>query len=599
MRRTHRWIPLLSMALTAWGTPALTAQEAGDQPNFLVIVADDMGMSDMGLFGGEIRTPSLDDLARRGVRYTGFYVSPTCSPTRVMLLSGMDNHLAGMGNFYSYVAPNQEGIPGYEGVLNDRVAALPAILQAEGYHTYMVGKWHLGKEPHQIPRARGFERDFSMLEGGGSYFDFSGLNEGSDPSQFTEDGEYLTELPGDYYATRTYTDKMIEYIESNRADGRPFFAYVAHQAPHDPLQMPNDWLRRYKGWYDCGWDSVRTDRTARMRELGILDPEAEKAPRLWYVPGWERMTPAAQTTTARRMELYASIVEYMDEQIGRLIAYLEETGELDNTYILFFSDNGPESSDAIQTAQNAPPFALQANWLARTYDLDYPSWGRRGAFISYGTPWAQVSATPFFGLKGTLFEGGIRSPLVIVTPDGRGAGSINRDAMLHVMDVAPTLLELAGIEQPSSFEGRPVLPMQGRSWAPMLRGQGASPRTANDWLAFELFGQRAVRQGPWKALWLHPPLGTGDWQLFNLAEDIGEQKDLASANPDVLARLLELWDEYVEEDNVVLPDRHPFEQMEKQLPARPAVLDDDWPPGAEPNYGEEDDEEPLTCYVRK
>ena len=437
-----------------------------------------------------------------------------------------------------------------------------------------------------------------MLEGGGSYFDFDGLNEGSDPSQFTEDGEYVTELPSDYYATTTYTDKIIEYIESNRGDGQPYFAYVAHQAPHDPFQMPDEWLRRYKGWYDCGWDSVRTDRLTRMIDIGVLASGSAKGPRLWYVPGWDKMTPAAQTTTARKMELYASMVEYMDQEIGRLIAYLDDTGQLDNTYILFFSDNGPESSDALQTAMSAPPFALGANWLARTYALDYASWGRRGSFISYGTPWAQVSATPFFGVKGTLLEGGIRSPLIVVTPDGQGQGNINREALLHVTDIAPTLLELAGIPQPTTFQGRDVLPMQGLSWASLMRGDVDSPRGNDDWLAFELFGQRAVRQGPWKAVSLLPPLGPGDWQLFNLEQDLGEQRDVSSENPQIMARMIDHWDTYVETNNVILPNRNPFEQMEKQLPARPQVLDDNWPPGAEPNWGAEEDE-PLTCYVRK
>lgn len=218
--------------------PNLTAANA--RPNIVLIVADDMGYADMGMFGGEIRTPNLDALAQQGVRFTNFYTSSTCSPTRAMLLSGTDNHIAGLGNMEEMVAPNQRGVPGYEGVLNERVVPFPQLLGLAGYHTYMVGKWHLGKEPDKIPAARGFERDFTLLQGGGSYFDDTGLNARSPKSIFTRDGRYLTKLPENFYATRTYTDKMIEFIESNRGDGQPFFAYVSHQAPHDPFHLPDD-----------------------------------------------------------------------------------------------------------------------------------------------------------------------------------------------------------------------------------------------------------------------------------------------------------------------------------------------------------------------
>lgn len=589
-------------ALAVCAAPALTAQRtAPKQPNFVVIVADDMGFSDLGSFGGDIETPTLDDLAKRGTRYTGFYVSATCSPTRAMLLSGIDNHLAGVGNFYAYTAPNQLGVPGYEGQLNHQVAALPELLKAGGYHTYMTGKWHLGKDPDKIPGARGFERDFTLLEGGGAYYNDAGLNEDADPSQYTEDGKYLDKLPGGFYATKTYTDKMIEYIESNRGDGKPFFAYVAHQAPHDPFQTPKKSLRKYRGWYDCGWDQLRFDREVKLRDMGLMPSDASRAPRYWYVPAWDDMTPAAQTTMARKMELYASMVESMDEQIGRLVAYLRETGELENTYIIVLSDNGPETSDAISAAQNSPAYSLEANWLARTYDIDFASWGRPGSFISYGASWAQVSATPFFGSKGSLYEGGIRAPLIVVAPDGRGAGSINTQAMLHATDLAPTILDIAGIPQATTFDGHPVLPMQGKSWRGMIEGRAASPRGDDEWIAFELFGQRAVREGPWKLLWQYQPFGTEGWQLFNLDRDLAEQHDVAAEQPEVLARMLAHWNAYVTTNNVILPNRNPFEQMAKRLPARPEVLDDHWPRGAEPNYGEvkADEDAPLACYVRK
>lgn len=567
-------------------TSFLFAQMASDRPNFLVIVADDMGYSDMGTFGGEIHTPNLDALANQGVRYTNFYVAPTCSPTRAMLLSGMDNHLSGMGNMYERTAPNQEGQPGYEGFLNHRIAPLPAILKANGYHTYMAGKWHLGKSPEHIPAARGFERDFSLLDAAGAHFSRKPYDDANDETQFTEDGKYLDKLPQGYYSSTTFTDKMIEYIESNRGDGKPFFAYMAHQAPHDPLQVPKSWLRKYKGRYDDGWDRLREQRLARMKELGIVPEGTNLAHRVWYVPEWDELTGVAQVTLSRKMEIYAAMVEFLDMEIGRLIAYLSETGQLDNTYIIFFSDNGPESNDKASNLKGKRASAF-ANWLARNYDTDYASWGRKGSFMAYGPAWAQVSATPFWMFKGTMNEGGIRSPLVVVDPGKTNAGTISHDPILHVMDIAPTLLDLAGIEQTRTFDGKDVLPMQGASWAGMIHGEVRSPRTENDWLGFEFWHGMAIRKGDWKLVWMPKPIGKSDWRLINLAEDPGELDNLASRHPDKVGELLAHWETYVAQNNVILPNRTQYDGLEDMLPPRPPV-DGSWPRGPEKNHVESD-----------
>lgn len=243
---------------------------ADNRPNIVIILADDMGFADLGSFGGEIHTPNIDALADNGVRFTNFYTHASCSPTRSVIMSGVDTHLNGLGNMDEWTAPNQVGQPGYEGYLNDSVVTLPQLLRETGYHTYMTGKWHLGKAPDKIPRARGFERDFSLLDGGGNYWDMTNVTALSPRLVFTEDGQYLSELPKDYYATRTYTDKMIEFIEANRGDGKPFFAYVAHQAPHDPYHLPKKWRGRHVGEYDKGWDALRRERLQRQIELGIV-----------------------------------------------------------------------------------------------------------------------------------------------------------------------------------------------------------------------------------------------------------------------------------------------------------------------------------------
>jgi arylsulfatase A-like enzyme len=287
LRSTVRKAGNLIRALGIFGLAASLAAPAdafaadrSQRPNIVIILADDMGFSDMGSFGGEIRTPNLDALANEGVRFTNFYTHASCSPTRSMLLSGVDTHLNGLGNMDEWTAPNQRGVPGYEGYLNDRVATLPQLLRDAGYHTYMVGKWHLGKQPDQIPAARGFERDFSLLDGAGSYWDMTNFTAASPRSVFTEDGRYLKALPKNYYATKTYTDKLIGFIDANHGDGKPFFAYVSHQAPHDPYHLPNEWRDRHVGEYDTGWDAVRQERLQREVGLGIVPPGTQLAERM-------------------------------------------------------------------------------------------------------------------------------------------------------------------------------------------------------------------------------------------------------------------------------------------------------------------------------
>ncbi|MCE2970428.1 MAG: sulfatase-like hydrolase/transferase, partial [Burkholderiales bacterium] len=318
-------------ALCAAAGPAPVAAQQAKRPNIVVIVADDLGYADLGVFGSEIRTPAIDALAREGLRFTQFYTHPTSSPTRATLLSGVDIHLNGLGNMDEYTAPNQRGAVGYEGYLNDRVATLPQLLRDAGYHTYMVGKWHLGKAPSQIPAARGFERDFSLLDGAGSYWDITNFTATTPKSTFTEDGRYLTRLPDDYYATKTYTDKLIGYIDANRADGKPFFAYVAHQAPHDPYHLPRDWRNRHVGEYDRGWDAVRQERLKKQIELGITPAGTPLAERMWFIPDPIVLAPAARALAGKKMELYAGMVENMDHHVGRLIEHLKQIGEYENT----------------------------------------------------------------------------------------------------------------------------------------------------------------------------------------------------------------------------------------------------------------------------
>jgi arylsulfatase len=563
----------LTLAIGMSVAPAIaTAADAPRRPNIVIILGDDMGFADMGSYGSEIRTPNLDSLAQEGVRFTNFYTHASCSPTRSMLLSGVDTHQNGLGNMDEWTAPNQRGVDGYEGYLNNRVVTLPQLLKAAGYHTYMVGKWHMGKQPDQIPAARGFERDFSLLDGAGSYWDMSNFTAASPRSVFTEDGRYLTRLPKDYYATKTYTDKLIGFIEAGRADGKPFFAYVSHQAPHDPFHLPKEWRNRHVGEYDKGWDAMRQARLKKQIELGIMPAGTQLSERMWFLPDPIVLAPAARATFGRKMELYAGMMENMDFHVGRLIEYLKKIGEYENTIFIVFGDNGAEGNDLFAQIAGTPgtrDFLYAASKWSQTHQK---AWGDPGSYVSYGAPWAQVSMTPFSQYKGWLAEGGIRNALVVSGPVvKRTKGSINH-GITHVADIMPTLLEIAGAGYPKTNEGRDVPPLMGKSWGPMLAGKVESPRTEQDAIAWEIFGNRAVRQGDWKIRWQFKSFGKGDWELFNLAADPSERKDLAAERPDKLKAMLALWDSYVKANNVILPSRSTFETLEDKLP--PRVPDD-------------------------
>jgi arylsulfatase A-like enzyme len=555
--------------IAALAVPAIaSAQAAPRRPNIVIILGDDLGFADMGSFGSEIRTPNLDALAHSGVRFTNFYTHATCSPTRSLLLSGVDSHLNGLGNMDEWTAPNQQGLPGYEGYLNDRVVTLPQLLRNAGYHTYMVGKWHLGKAPDQIPAARGFERDFSLLDGAGSYWDMTNFTAASPKSVYTEDGRYLTELPKGYYATKTYTDKLIGFIDASHSDGKPFFAYVSHQAPHDPYQLPQDWRSRHVGAYDQGWDAVRQARLKSQINLGIMPPGTELAERMWFVPDPVLLAPATRAVLGKKMELYAGMVENLDFHVGRLIEHLKAIGEYENTVFIVFGDNGAEGSDLFAMIAGTPG-TRDFLFAASKWSQNHPNaWGDPGSYVAYGPMWAQVSMTPFSQYKGWLGEGGIRNALIVSGPVvGRTKGSLN-GGLMYVADLMPTLLEIAGAEYPTNLNGRDLPAMMGKSWGNVLAGRAESPRTEKDYLAWELFGNRALRQGEWKVRWEYKPFGTGTWELFNLSQDPSERKDLAAERPDKVEALAALWDDYARANNVVLPSRSVFETLEGQLPRR-------------------------------
>jgi arylsulfatase len=548
MRRIMKFLGTTVLALAAvWLVSAgpasaqqtFKAPAADARPNILLIVADDAGYTDIGSFGGEIHTPNLDALAAVGVRFTQFTASATCSPSRSMLLSGVDNHVAGLGNMAEFTAPNQVGQPGYEGYLNDRTAPLPALLAEAGYDTFMAGKWHMGEEPEHWPAARGFARDLALIPGGGSHLDDMWGPTG-ERQLYTFNGEPIRALRPGFHSSVDYTAAIIADIEEHRGGGRPFFAYLALQAPHDPFQLPSDWRDFYEGRYDAGYDAVRAARIDRMKALGLLDPDATVFPRLATIPAWEALSDEERRRSARKMELFAAMVAHMDANIGKLIGYLTAKGLFENTLIFFMSDNGPEGNVV----------TMGAPWDNSRFE----DWGGPGAFIQYGPAWAQVGAGPLRMFKGFVTEGGIRVPLIVAGTGVEGSARIS-DAVAHVMDIPATILDVAGVPYPESED---VPPLQGRSLAAVLSGAETTVRGPEDWIGWELFGNRAVRMGDWKAVWLCAPFGPDAWQLFDLKADPAETVDLAAAHPEILERLTRRWDDYAAANNVILPDVSPL-----------------------------------------
>ena len=571
----------MAMILLCSGVDAQTGaakpQSPAKRPNIVIILGDDMGFSDIGMFGSEIKTPNLDNLALAGTRFTNFHTCASCSPTRSVLLSGVDMHMNGLGNMDEWTAPNQKGVDGYEGNLNDRVVAFPQLLKDAGYHTYMVGKWHLGKAPDKIPAARGFERDFTLLDGMGSYWDMTNFTALTPKSLFTEDGRYLTNLPKKYYATKTYTDKLIGFIDANHSDGKPFFAYVSYQAPHDPYHLPRKWRDRHVGQYDAGWDAVRKQRLKRQVELGIMPDSTNLAERMWFIPDYNLLAPGVRALFGRKMELYAGMMENMDFHIGRLIEHLKQIGEYENTVFIVFGDNGAEGND-LGAMIAGTPGTRDFLFFAMNWSQNNPnSWGDPGSYVTYGPGWAQVSMTPFSQYKGWLAEGGVHNALIVSGPVvKRQKGGIN-NGLMYVADVMPTLLDMAGATYPKSYKEKVLPPLIGKSWMGVLSGQAESPRSTKDYIAWELFGNKAVLQGMWKLRWEFKSFGKSDWELFNLAVDPAERNDIASRNPDKVKELLALWDDYVKSNNVIVPSRSPFEGISDQLPQRFPV-EEGYPP---------------------
>jgi len=524
-----RALPLAG-ALLLGAAVAVAAEEP--RPNIVFILADDVGFTDIEPYGSEIRTPTLSALAEEGLRFSNYHTAANCAPSRAMLLTGVNNHLAGVPNIPEMLSPRQRQEENYQGVLSKRVVTLASLLENAGYHTYLAGKWHLGSAPDQLPSARGFERTFALMDSGADNWEQRPYLAIYDEANWFADGERTT-LPEDFYSSEFLVDKTLEFIEGGLEDGKPFFAYVPFQAVHMPVQAPRAFTERYLGTYDGGWDAVREARRARAEGKGVVPPGVSMV-RMKSTADWDSLEPERQRYEAKRMAVYAGMLEAMDFHLGRLVAYLKDRGLYENTIFVFTSDNGPE----VRGAVDPQGFAITQLALGPGYENSYERLGERGSYNSISPSFASAAASPFAYYKFHVGEGGMRVPLIITNVPGQNRGGIS-DAFSWATDIAPTLLAAAGVSSPEGrFGGRPVLPMSGKNLLPVLRGEASAAYGPEESVGYELTGHGVLFQGPYKAMRHAPPVGDGSWALYNIVLDPGEREDLSAKDPERLARMI-------------------------------------------------------------
>ena len=533
-----RWLPLLIITCFY----AVTGVAAEKRPNILLILVDDLGFSDLGAFGGEIFTPNLDEIAFTGVRMTNLHTTPTCSPTRAELLTGIDHHLVGLANMDELTTESQRGRLGYLGHLDPSIPTIAERLSDAGYWTVMSGKWHLGKQPEHGPYKRGFQQVFTLIEGGHNHFGKLGIPPKSlGGANYREHGEPVSILDN-FYSSDYFTDKLIEFIDVD--DESPFFAYLSFTAPHWPLQAPAESIANYRGRYDAGWKVLRRKRLERQIELGLLSENSlEEPPNT--LRDWESLSKAQRNEYATMMEIYAGMVERLDWNVGRIVSHLKSTGELENTVIVFLSDNGAAPDLLENMARKVPDFPEVEPGSAS-------DWGGPNSFLALGPNWAQAATAPHRLYKSVVTEGGLISPVIIYSDLFRRGGDIVK-AYATVRDIKPTLLELAGVKNERQPEKRLVV--GGTSMVPVLMGEKDEIHSQENVFGWELFGQRSIRRGNWKIVYVSKPNGSGAWELYDLQSDRSERHDLSKAHPKIFDELMAWWKKYETQMQIILEEQ--------------------------------------------
>lgn len=548
-----RLLALMLMALPFLAGHRLLADDAvpsGSRPNIVLILIDDAAFMDLGAFGGEARTPHIDALAQSGAMLVNYHTSPLCSPSRSMLLTGIDNHKTGVATIEEVLPPELAGKPGYSLRLEPGVVSVASRLKAAGYRTSMVGKWHLGHGPGDLPDAHGFDRSLALDASGADNWEQKPYIPYYHDAPWFEDGKPV-QLPETFYSSELIIDRAIGYIGAQAQAPQPFFSYIAFQAVHIPVQAPRAFSDHYKGRFDGGWDQMRTARWERAKALGLIPADAALAPSPKGARAWTSLSDEERRMAARSMEVYAGMIEAMDHHIGRLVDHLKKTGQFDNTVFVVTSDNGPEPSDPV----HAPGMNL---WMmTHGYDWQLDNLGEKGSLGFVGPEWAAALASPGKLFKFYTTQGGLRVPFVIAGPGVRSGTRVSGFAF--VTDVAPTLLDLAGVPvTPANGE----IAITGRSLAATLAGASEPVRGDTDWVGTEVAGNAALFRGRYKLSRNAPPLSDGAWHVHDLATDPGETANLATSQPDLLQSLLKDYASYEAQMGVLpLPPGYDVQQQ--------------------------------------
>jgi len=524
------------------------------KPNILHIMLDDLGFSDLGCYGSEIATPNIDALAAAGQKFSGFRTAPMCGPTRAMLISGNTNHMEGMGRMINTLEKNAryKGMKYYEEDISDRIVAFPKLLQRAGYSTSVVGKWHLGWAENSKPANHGFDNTWVLRNAVANYY-VSRNYTISTPERLDSISYYYSngkqvEYPEGTYATEWYTNKMLEFLkkENPAKTNKPFFAFASYTCPHWPLQVPVEYLDKYKGKYDDGYQVLMERRLKGLKKQGIISSDIE-LPSYPNLDNWEDLTEEEQLYEARKMEIFAGMVENVDFHIGRLIDHLKQSGQYENTIIIVQSDNGAAAEDLSKVPQHKDNILF---WN----DNSYENMNNRNSFIALGKNWAQVSSAPFRKYKQKMYEGGMASPFIICGKGIASPGEV-RSGFFTVQDLAPTFLEIAGTSYPSEWNGKTIVPQLGVSVLTYLQQKANKVHHGNHIFAMEHRRTAFLRKGDWKIINQRDAANNELFELYHLKTDFSEQKNLAKEQPEKLAELLIAWEAYKEENGVVFLEK--------------------------------------------
>lgn len=533
--------------LLSLGWVSCVGAEAGidHRPNILLILADDLGYSDIGSYGSEISTPNLDQLANNGLRFSSFYTTASCAPTRAMLLTGVDSHRAGVANISEALTPEQAHSPFYRGTLNHNVITIARLLNDAGYDTAMSGKWHLGyADPSLLPINRGFKQTVTMPFSGGDNWTQQSYVPHYDKTLWLENGKEIA-VPEGFYSSKFIVDKAIQQLENNQKNHQeqrtPFFSFVSFLAVHIPVQAPKEFTEKYIGSYRDGWHALRKNRQNAVKDLGLIPANASMK-RMAATDDWDDLSEEEKRYSDKRMSVYAGMVDAMDHHIGRLIQYLKESGQYDNTVIIFTSDNGPAAGD------------VPLLWInALGYNRDYETLGERYSYGTIGASFGSAVASPLGHYKFHSGEGGIRVPLIISGPQ---VADSHRGRISHsrafVKDLAPTILALAGTHHPGTqYKGKAIEVSTGKNLLPVIAAQTDSVYTDEDVIAYEIGGNAALIKGDYKITLNRGGTNDGRWHLYNITEDPGETEPLETVETTVFFDLLAEYETYARENGVI------------------------------------------------